>query len=127
MSADAITSDGFTLSWNQPPERDWNGQIRQFVVLITEENTGREFELTTSTNVIEVNFLHPYYTYSCRVTAVTVSPGPYSSPISVTTLSAGMHTLSSLLLGWDIFITFYLQLQQALHKISSQQLWKGRI
>ena len=89
VSSSGVTSVGLTLSWNNPPEVYWNGQIRHFLVNITEENTGLQYELTTITNIIEVNSLHPSYTYLCSVTAVTVSAGPYSSPISVTTMSAG--------------------------------------
>lgn len=84
-----VTSIGFTISWNYPPPADWNGQIRHFVVNITEVNTKLRYELTTTSNTLEVNFLHPFYTYLCSVAAVTVSSGPYSHPVSVTTMSAG--------------------------------------
>lgn len=89
MSISGVTSTGFTLSWNHPPEEDWNGQIRHFFVNITEVNTGMQYELTTASNTVEINFLHPFYTYLCSVAAVTVSSGPYSTPVPVTTTSAG--------------------------------------
>lgn len=89
VAIDEVTTDGLTLSWNYPPEEDRNGQIRHFIVNITEVNTGMQYRQTTTTNTIEINFLHPFYTYLCSVAAVTVSAGPYSTPISVITLSAG--------------------------------------
>ena len=35
--------------------------------------------------------LHPYYSYSTTVTAVTVAPGPPSSPIVITTDQDGEY------------------------------------
>lgn len=89
MLINGVTSIGFVLSWNYPPEEDWNGQIRHFLVNITEENTGLQYHLITTSNTIEINSLHPFYTYLCSVSAVTVSHGPYSTPVPVTTMSAG--------------------------------------
>lgn len=89
MVINGVTSIGFILSWNHPPEEDWNGQIRHSLVNITEVNTGLQYEPTTASNTIEINFLHPFYTYLCSVAAFTVSPGPYSTPVPVTTMSAG--------------------------------------
>ena len=89
VSFDEVTSVGLALSWSYPPEDDINGQIRHFLVNISEEITGTEYILTTMTNSTEVNFLHPFYTYLCSVSAVTVSAGPYSLPIPVTTLPSG--------------------------------------
>lgn len=85
-----VTSFGFILSWNNPPPVDWNGLIRSFIINITEHNTGVEYQLMTTSNEIHVNFLHPFYRYLCSVAAVTVSAGPYSTLVVVTTLSAGM-------------------------------------
>ena len=90
VSVSTVTPVGFILSWEHPPEVDHNGIIRHFIVNITEENTGIEFQLVTVSNDAVVNFLHPFYNYSCTVAAVTVSVGPYSPPIPVTTLSSGM-------------------------------------
>ena len=102
VSTSGTTSVGFALSWSHPPDVDWNGQIRHFLINITEENTGLEYQLTTVANEIEVNFLHPFYTYSCSVAAVTILSGPYSPPISLTTLSAGEKRLS---VAWRTYDT----------------------
>ena len=37
----------------------------------------------------KLEFLHPYYNYTCAVAAVTTEVGPYSIPITVTTNEDG--------------------------------------
>lgn len=49
----------------------------------------------TTSNEIRVNFLHPFYHYLCSVAAVTVSAGPYSTLVAVTTLPTGMFCVLS--------------------------------
>ena len=39
-----------------------------------------------------VNFLHPYYTYQCSISAETIGPGPAEN-ISVTTHQGGEYTI----------------------------------
>jgi len=77
--------------WQSPLSEDQNGIIRQYLVMITEEDTGRQFQLTSPVDHILVNFLHPFYTYISTVAATTVHTGPHSAPLSVTTLEAGTH------------------------------------
>ena len=86
-----ITDTSFSLVWQNPPPEDQNGIIRLYFINITEEETGRQFQLTSSAPHILVEFLHPFYTYVCTVAASTVDIGPYSSPFIVTTLEAGMN------------------------------------
>ena len=69
---------------------DWNGIIRNFAVNLTDENTGQQQILTTTANTLQIANVHPFYIYLCSVSAVTISAGPYSPPISVTTLSSGV-------------------------------------
>ena len=75
--------------WQNPPPEDQNGIIRLYFINISEES-GRQFQLTSSTPHILVEFLHPFYTYVCTVAASTVDIGPYSPPLTVTTLEAGI-------------------------------------
>ena len=56
---------------------------------MTEEETMRQFELTSITTSITATALHPYYTYSFTISAVTVAEGPYSQPLSLQTLEDG--------------------------------------
>ena len=87
--ASNIGATSFLLSWSDPPPEDHNGIIRQYRLNITEENTMTTFEMTLATTQMMLLFLHPYYNYSCAVSAVTVQPGPYSLPIRVTTAEDG--------------------------------------
>ena len=68
----------------EPPE-DPNGYIREYRVNVTEVETGRMFQLITNTTGITIGSLHPYYTYNCTVSAVTIGPGPFSPAITVRT------------------------------------------
>ena len=79
--------------WQNPPPEDHNGIIRLYFINITEEETGRQFQLTSSTPYILVEFLHPFYTYVSTVAASTVDIGPYSPPLTVRTQEAGMVRL----------------------------------
>ena len=85
-----ITESGFSLVWQDPPPEDQNGIIRLYFINITEEETGRHFQLTSSAPHILVEFLHPSYTYVCTVAASTVNIGPFSQPLTVKTLEAGI-------------------------------------
>ena len=86
-----ITESRFSLVWQDPPPEDQNGIIRIYFINITEEQTGRHFQLTSSIPHILVEFLHPSYTYECTVAASTVDIGPYSPPVILTTLESGMN------------------------------------
>ena len=83
----ALNSTHIYLMW-EPPE-DPNGDIREYRVNVTEEETGRRFQLSTNTTSIIIGSLHPYYKYNCTVVPVTNTPGPFSSVITVRTDEAG--------------------------------------
>ena len=85
-----ITSTSFYLSWSEPPPADQNGLIRQYLVNITELDTGSVFSYIATNTEFTAVFLHPYYYYTCSVSAVTVSAGPYSSSQTIRTEINGM-------------------------------------
>ena len=67
-----------------------NGVIRHYLVQVSESETGTNYTYqTTAHTVFAVGDLHPYYTYSFSVQAVTVAAGPLSTPRSVRTLEDG--------------------------------------
>ena len=76
------------MAWSPPPRHSQNGIIREYRVKITEVETGRELNISTSTS-ITVPFLHPYYTYDCVVRGYTVMIGPYAN-VTVMTPEDGM-------------------------------------
>ena len=85
VSFSTVTSTTFTLSWIEPPSADQNGLIRQYQINITEVDTQMEFTYSVMTTEFTVEFLHPYYCYTCSVTAVTISAGPYSNALTICT------------------------------------------
>ena len=46
------------------------------MVALLEQETGHTFQNTTINSQLIQQNLHPYYTYLCSVTAVTVGSGP---------------------------------------------------
>ena len=85
----ALNSTHIYLMWELP--EDPNGDIREYRVNVTEEETGRMLQLITSTTNITIGSLHPYHTYNCTVSAVTISPGPFSTVITVRTDEDGRY------------------------------------
>jgi len=83
-----LDSSTVLLSWNLPKD-PLNGIIQEYIINITETDTGRMFQEISITSRTTVSSLHPDYTYSWTVTAVTISVGPYSSLLSFTTPEDG--------------------------------------
>ena len=87
VSAVSSNSTSIHLSWNPPPVEQQNGEIDFYIVVCIELNTGATLsrhrtEMTDTT----ITGLHPYYTYRCNVSAITVGEGPFSDSVEVTTL-----------------------------------------
>ena len=74
-----------------PPVDEQNGIITNYVINITEDNTGEEFHVSTSNTSLTIDDnLQPYYTYICVIAAETsVGEGPFGSNISFTTHEYG--------------------------------------
>ena len=62
------------------------------MVTLQETNTGTTLYYNVTDTEITVSSLHPYYSYECRIAAVTVSMGPFSTSLTVTTKQAGKNT-----------------------------------
>lgn len=58
-------------------------------MFVIEEDTGRNFSLTSFQTEFVVRDLHPYYTYHFAVSAFTVAAGPYTQQYSVQTEQDG--------------------------------------
>lgn len=76
-----MTAESFTLTWAPPPIEETNGVIRNYVIAVTEIDTGRVFTENSNTTQVTLAGLHPFYTYECRIAAETVGIGPYSTQI----------------------------------------------
>ena len=86
-----VTSTSFVLSWTAPQPEDHNGLLRHYLVSCTEQESGSTFQrpTTNSTTVSLVDSLHPFYSYTCAVAAVTLVEGPFSPSVTVTTTQDG--------------------------------------
>ena len=72
-----------TLSWDLPPFDQINGHIRHYILVVTEWETASEFQEQPNNTQVTLKSLHPYYTYICRVAAVTTGPGPYTGNFTI--------------------------------------------
>ena len=91
VSHSSIMSRSVDLSWGAPRSDRHNGIIRYYVIEAYENATGNVFmyqTLSDQTSFTLTN-LHPYYTYSIRVAAFTVSTGPFSSSNTILTMQDG--------------------------------------
>lgn len=84
-----LTSSSLSLSWEPPTAEEHNGIIRRYIIGVTEEETGNQFNFSSPATATMIQQLHPNYRYSFRVSAVTVSPGPSSHPLTVQMLEDG--------------------------------------
>lgn len=101
------SSNTITLSWEPPVLSQLNGVITHYDVMITETQilyledgtimSPRTMSINFTYNATEsrtqiFDMLHPSYNYTVTMAAVTnIGKGPYSEPITVTMLMAGMY------------------------------------
>ena len=81
----------------------------------------RQFQLMSSTTSITATTLHPYYTYSFAISAVTVGEGPYSQPLSLQTLEDGEKDTATRVVTDLIRIPYTFQLQVV--RLSHSEQW----
>lgn len=85
-----VLATSIGITWTSPEEDELNGQLTHYVVEILELDTGASTHITSILPEVVLNSLHPFYTYRIHVAAVTVSPGPHSEALEITTLEDGM-------------------------------------
>ena len=64
------------MQWTPPQPDLQNGVIQHYSVQLVDAQTNQVQQYTSTQHSITISNLHPYYTYTCTVTAVTVAPGP---------------------------------------------------
>ena len=89
IQATAVDSSAVQLSWDPPPLESQNGDIQHYLINATAAESGETVQLVSTVNSVRISNLHPYYTYSIVISAVTIGPGPYSSPVTVATFEDG--------------------------------------
>lgn len=98
-----ITSTSISLQWSPPIEMLWNGIIREYLINITEYNTGTSLVYYSMMTSLTVSSLHPYYTYLGQVSAFTVGYGPFDV-FQVTTLQDGKYKVQIIVIGAYLII-----------------------
>lgn len=85
----------FVVIWQPPPAVERNGIIRNYVVNLTELETGtvEQYIIFPELN-ITITSRHPFYRYRYAVAAETISLGPYSDPQVVHLPEAGWFSLA---------------------------------
>ena len=87
----ALNSTHIYISWDPVHEDQLHGELTGYTILIIELETFMSFQILLEpvTEAI-IGHLHPYYTYNCTISAVTVGEGPPSTQITVRTDEDGM-------------------------------------
>ena len=63
------------VTWSAPDKNQQNGLIQYYVLSLVEEETGLLQEHTSTGNNIMLVHLHPSFTYTMNISAVTVGVG----------------------------------------------------
>lgn len=84
------------LQWADPNLEDQNGVIKHYRVTVVGPDSHQT--LTSSGLSIQLTDLHPFYSYTCSVQAVTVGNGP-SGNITFTTYEDGKYMYYLLLVN----------------------------
>ena len=95
FTADVLNSTAVFLQWSPPTLDQQNGVIRKYHIRQSETVTGILTNYSREGNYTEllIGSLHAYYQYQFTIAAETVEQGPFSNPVTVTTLEAGEQPL----------------------------------
>jgi len=85
ITGHSVDSTTIVLSWSPPQPENQNGNIRNYTLSVTEQDTGRQFSLVSDDTQEIITSLHPSYSYIIAISAVTVAGGPYSTHIEIVT------------------------------------------
>ena len=89
MQVPTINPRRLELIWAPPPMAQQNGIIRRYIANVTSADSREELITYSQTRSTLVQNLRPFTTYFCSVSAETVAPGPFSTPVVVQTAEDG--------------------------------------
>lgn len=89
VRTDSVTSRSVRVSWEPPLADQQNGPILHYLLVVLAQQNRTTFTLNATSTSVTIPDLHPSYSYSIEVAAVTVGTGPFSSPLTVTTANDG--------------------------------------
>ena len=91
---EAGSSSTLNLTWFPPPVEKQNGIIIYYIIIMTEVDTNTDSQFTSNSTYIYLTSLHPYYSYTFQIAAVTVGEGPFSNGYTVLMPEDGNKNLS---------------------------------
>ena len=94
VQGSAVNSTTIQLQWQPPLFSDQNGVIRSYLINISVVETRATLQLTSQNTAINISGLHPHYTYTLTVAAVTIGPGPYGLMLTIRMPEDGMDLSS---------------------------------
>ena len=99
FSVSVINSTCIVLKWSPPVLSWYNGPLLNYSIeIIPQMDATQRSLISTVQTVLILSSLHPFYNYTCTVTAYTAAgEGPSTLPITVTTLQDGeahKHTIT---------------------------------
>ena len=102
----AITPNATTLiiTWQPPDPAYQNGIIRSYMVTVFSLESDSSEQLTSNELHIVLYNLHPFYTYSFLIAAVTVGSGPFSDTFSIQMPQAGKLATKSCVYFYTIYL-----------------------
>ena len=94
INIEAIHATALMIFW-RPPSYHPNGIIRRYVLRLSEIETGRQEQFFTNNTTITISNRHPFYYYSCIISAETIGQGPFSKAVIILMPEAGTLRSSS--------------------------------
>ena len=79
INVSSLSSTSLFISWSPPLPQHVNGIIQHYIVNVTVTESQEKLQYQTASTSLTLNNLHPFYTHTVIVLAVTVAPGPFSS------------------------------------------------
>ena len=91
ISATAINPSTLSLSWNPLASSNANGIVREYIVDVFVQDLSEHYHYSTVNTSLILTELHPYYTYTVYVAAVTIGRGPFSAGHTIRMPQNGTH------------------------------------
>lgn len=92
LNITVLSSEEALVMWEALNLEDQNGIITGYSIDVVVVNTGQSFQVTSTTNILYLDNLLPFTTYTCRVAAMTsIGIGPYTVTAGFMTEEAGAY------------------------------------
>ena len=72
----ALNPSTLIVQWKPPLASERNGIIQHYIVTIIEQETANTSQHLVYHNNVTLHSLHPFFTYTAAVSAVTIGLGP---------------------------------------------------